>query len=222
VAVIAVVLIGGGIGMQAWRSSRDPVAPGRAVAASPVPVEQARPLAFGDPVAPVTLRLYEDFHCPHCADFEEAYAPVINAAVDRGEVRLQLYPMAFVDEGSVRAAGAMACAAEAGFGRAFYAGLFDNPDLDWRTEQLLALGASVAPLTEGAGSPGAGASAAPAGFAACVLQDRHRAWVDSINAAGDSAGVTQTPTLFLNDQPVDITRLDPAGLARSIAEAAAL
>ena len=62
--------------------------------------------------------------------------------------RIELYPMAFIDEGSTAAANAMACAAEAGFGPAYYAGLFANRTLRWSDDQLLELAGVVgAPAT---------------------------------------------------------------------------
>ena len=87
--------------------------------------------------------MYEDFHCPHCADFEEQFGPVITQAQESGAARVELYPMAFIDEGSAAAANAMACAAEAGFGQAFYLGLFANHTLQWSDEQLIDLATKV-------------------------------------------------------------------------------
>ena len=45
---------------------------------------------------------------------------MLTAAQQSGQVRVELYPMAFIDEGSAAAANAMACAAEAGFGPSYY------------------------------------------------------------------------------------------------------
>ncbi len=44
--------------------------------------------------------------------------------------------MSFIDAGSAAAANGFACAAEAGFGAAFYTGLFANQNLDWSDSQL--------------------------------------------------------------------------------------
>jgi len=156
---------------------------------------------------PVTLSLYEDFHCPHCAEFEEEFAGVLTAAQQSGRVRLELYPMAFIDEGSAAAANGMACAAEAGFGPSYFAGLFANHTLQWSDEQLIEL-ARVS-----------GAEATPA-FTTCVTSKAHAGWVESINTAADQRGVTGTPTLFLDGKAVDVAGLTPTGLETMIAEAA--
>ena len=84
--------------------------------------------------------------------------------------------MAFIDAGSAAAANGFACAAEAGFGPAYYTGLFANPILDWSDDQLFALA-------------GAGRAATPTAGRFSDLRDgaAHAGWVDSINAAADAA-----------------------------------
>ena len=93
---------------------------------------------------------------------------MLDAARQAGRIRLEIYPMAFIDAGSTAAANAFGCAAEAGFAPGYYAGLFGNPILRWSDDQLLALPAAV------------GATSTPA-FAACVTGRTHAGWVDSIN-----------------------------------------
>ena len=84
IAVIAgfvVVVVAAGIGFQAWRTNRSPsAAPSTSVSASPVTISNGRPIVLGSPQAPTTITLYEDFHCPHCAEFEEQFGPVITAS----------------------------------------------------------------------------------------------------------------------------------------------
>lgn len=206
---LVVLLVGGGVGLQAWRTNRAPsveVAPPVATA-SPVTVRSGQPLVFGPADAPVTLRLYEDFHCPHCADFEEEFGPVIADAQAAGQARLALYPMAFIDAGSAAAANAMACAAESGFGPGYYAGLFANASLSWSNEQLLELAEQV----------NGGVSEQ---FRSCVTSRRHAGWVESINAVARAEGVTGTPALYLNDQLVHLADLTPDELRARVAEAA--
>ena len=104
VALVAfvVLLVGGGIGFQAWRTNRTPTAAPAALpmASGPATITHARPLVWGSAETPVTLTLYEDFHCPHCAEFEEQFAGVLTAAQQSGQVRVEFYPMAFIDDGS--------------------------------------------------------------------------------------------------------------------------
>jgi protein-disulfide isomerase len=208
VAIFLVVVVAGGIAFQAWRTSRAPSAmPSAAASASPVTISNGRPIPLGSAEAPVTITLYEDFHCPHCAEFEEQFGPIMSRAQEAGAARVELYPMAFIDQGSVTAANAMACAAEDGFGQAYYRGLFANHTLKWSDPQLIELAAKVS------GSPSEA-------FRTCVMRRAHADWVTSINAAADTNGVAQTPTMLINRKEVDITTLTPEALQAMISDAA--
>jgi protein-disulfide isomerase len=202
------VVVAAGIGFQAWRTNRSPsVAPSSSVSASPVTITNGKPIVLRPSQAPATISLYEDFHCPHCAEFEEQFGPVITQAQQSGAARVELYPMAFIDDGSVAAANAMACAAEAGFGQNYYLGLFANHTLQWRDEQLIELAAKVGGLPTAA-------------FQTCVTRKAHAGWVSSIGAAAEKNGVSATPTMFINGEPVDITKLTPEALQTMITSAA--
>ena len=138
-AVVAValvlVIVGGGVALQAWRTSRAPSAVPGATAGpaglTPASITSGSPIRFGQTGAPVTITMYADFHCPHCVDLEEEIGPTLTAAQQSGRVTLELYPMAFIDAGSTAASNAVACAAEAGFGEPYYRGLFANSALKW-------------------------------------------------------------------------------------------
>ena len=207
IAAFVLVVVAGGIGLQAWRTSRSPSAvSSTSASASPATINNGQPIVLGSAEAPTTITLYEDFHCPHCAEFEEQFGPIITQAQESGAARLELYPMSFIDEGSAAAANAMACAAEAGFGQPFYLGLFANHTLRWSDEQLLDLAAKV------------GRSPSEA-FKTCVTTNAHADWVSSINAAADKNGVVQTPTLLINGKTVDIANLTPDALKAMITSA---
>ncbi|MBA3530189.1 MAG: thioredoxin domain-containing protein [Propionibacteriaceae bacterium] len=205
---VVILVVGGGIGLQAWRTQRAPSAvPARAASFAPVTIENGRPIVLGKAEAPVRVQLYEDFHCPHCADFETEFGPTITAEQDAGRLAVELYPMSFIDAGSASAANAMACAAEAGFGQPYYLGLFANHTLQWRDGQLIELAAQVT-------------SNVPDQFNTCVTSKAHQSWADSINAAAQTKGVTSTPTMFLNGNPVDVSGQTPESLKTMIEEAA--
>jgi protein-disulfide isomerase len=208
---LLVVLVGGGIGLQAWRTSRAPSATPSQTGAStgPVTITSGQPIVLGRAGAPVKIKLYEDFHCPHCAEFEEAFGATITAAQDAGTAAVALYPMSFIDQGSATAANAMACAAEAGFGQGYYTGLFANHTLQWSNQQLISLADQVT------------GGKTPDSLKTCVEQARHMDWVQSINAAADQAGVNSTPTMFINDKPIDIGTLTVDELDQLISAAAA-
>jgi protein-disulfide isomerase len=207
VAAFVLVVVAAGIGLQAWRTYRSPsAAPSSSVSASPVTIATRQPIVLGSSQAPTTITLYEDFHCPHCADFEEQYGPIIIQAQESGAARVELYPMSFIDEGSAAAANAMACATEAGFGQAYYRGLFANHTLQWSDPQLIELAAEIG------GSP-------PETFRTCVTSKAHADWVSSIDAAAEQNGVAQTPTMLINGKSVDIANLTPDALKAMITNA---
>ncbi|GEK81296.1 DsbA family protein [Agrococcus baldri] len=75
--------------------------------------------------------LYVDFLCPHCGTFEAAYGDELGAAVEAGEVALEIRPLTFMDrsspdEYSTRAANAFAAVADEfpGSAWAFHRALF--------------------------------------------------------------------------------------------------
>jgi protein-disulfide isomerase len=206
--VVFLLLVGGGTAFQSWRTLRDPSAPTTVdPSLTPVPIAEGKPIVLGSADAPVKLRLYEDFHCPHCAEFEEEFGPVLTAAQNSGQAAVEVYPMSFIDSGSAAAANAMACAAEAGFGSAYYRGLFANPTLQWNDDQLIALAEQVTPAPSDA-------------FRTCVTTRAHASWVSSINATAEANGVNSTPTVFLNGAQLDLASLTPQTLQTMIDEAA--
>ncbi len=203
-AALVLVVVAGGIGLQAWRTGR---APSPVVVADPssppAMITTGQPVTFGAADAPKVVTVFADFHCPHCAEFDESYGPVLDSARQAGRIRLEVYPMAFIDAGSTAAASAFGCAVEAGFAPGYYAGLFGNPILRWSDDQLLALPEAV------------GAASTPA-FAACVTGRTHAGWVESINAAANQRGVTATPTVLVDGVVVDVSELTPDDLAAKI------
>ena len=64
------------------------------------------------------LSFYEDFQCPHCAAFEQAFGPTVNKLIDTGAVAADYYMVAILnssanDQYSTRAANAGYCVAAA-------------------------------------------------------------------------------------------------------------
>jgi protein-disulfide isomerase len=210
VVAVVVLVVGGGLGFQAWRTYRSPsaVTPPVAITDAPQTLVDGQPIRLGADSAPAKIALYEDFHCPHCADFEEELGPTLTAAQNAGTAQIDLYPMSFIDPGSTAAANAMACATEAGFGQRYYLGLFANHTLQWSDAQLVDLAGKV------------GASAG-GDFETCVTSRAQQGWVDSINAAAERNGVTGTPTMFLNGAAVPVKGLTVAKLQGMIDSAAA-
>lgn len=109
-AALAVILFAGvWLGVSASRSrSADPAAAGG-----------DRTIGVGQTTAPVRVDVYQDFMCPYCGQFEQVNGPVLAGLVEEGVVRLEIHPIAFLDQlsqgtkFSTRAANAFVTAAQA-------------------------------------------------------------------------------------------------------------
>lgn len=155
----------------------------------PVKVEKGKPITLGKKDAPVTLTTYEDFRCPHCQEMHKKLGSTISDLQEEGKVKVALNILPVIDQqdqqhGSARAGNAMACAAEEGFGQAYYKGLFDNAGKNWTNSQLLNLADKV-------GKP-------KKDFSSCVKDSKHQDWVQSVAQKAQDKNVTSTPTVFIN------------------------
>lgn len=146
-----------------------------------------RCVSMGDADASVTLVEVSDFGCSHCQNFHQNTAEPLKAEfVDSGDVRWLFVPFALSDT-TLPAASAAMCAAEQDqyfeFTDAMYA----------------------APLGESLSSEGITAAAEATGldmeaFETCVDDRRYNEVISMNSAAASLAGVTGTPTFFLNDE----------------------
>jgi hypothetical protein len=75
-AGLVAVVVGGGIGLQAWRTGRSPAPVAVAEpSAPPATITAGLPVTFGMADAPRLVTVFADFHCAHCAEFDENYGP---------------------------------------------------------------------------------------------------------------------------------------------------
>ncbi|WP_168207528.1 DsbA family protein [Microlunatus elymi] len=207
IGIIVVVVIAAVV-YQSWRAGRKPEAATGQPSFGPVQVTDAQPIVLGKADAPVTMTLFEDFRCVHCADFEEKLGPTITGLQRDGAVKVELFALSGVDpeHGSISAANAMACAATTGKGQPFYASLFANYGMEWSDKQLLELGSQLGLSSDD--------------FTSCVTGQQHRSWVDSMAAVANQRNVTATPTVFINDklQP-DAAKWSPDQLKAAVSAA---
>lgn len=201
VAVVLIVIVIFGL-VQWQRSSIDTTAsfPG-AVAAGPE--SDAKPgmgdgVGVGDPDAPVTVELFEDFSCPHCAEFEMEAPELLEPYLDKGQVRIVYYPMTLdsftqAGYGNDTAANAFACAADEPDPdpAAYHSALFANQQNQqtW-TDQV---------LIDVADQAGIGSDK----FDACVQRNSFGEWVRSIDQTATDRGVVGTPTVYVDGEQVD-------------------
>ena len=84
----------------------------------------------GQPAAPVTIDVYEDFLCPFCERFETRNGDALTAALNEGKVKVNYHALNILDARttppgySTLAANAALCAVPAGIWPAFHARLF--------------------------------------------------------------------------------------------------
>lgn len=171
--------------------------------------------------APSTLTVWEDFRCPACAQFENAFRPVIHELEKAGALKAEYHLATIIDgnmggTGSLRAANAAACAQDVGRFAPYHDLLYQNQPAE--TDDAFAKNSR---LLELAGKVD-GLAAAP-GFRACVEGGAHDKWVEKSAEAFRTGGFSGTPTVLLNGEVVfpkkgdeDIT---PDNLKKWVAEA---
>lgn len=190
------LLVLAGVGFNWWRSRQITVGSGNGQPSQTVPrltPQSGQPLVYGNPQAPTTVDVYEDFKCGHCVEFEHTYGPVLDQLREEGKIKVAYHPMAFVTPASKTAANGFACAAEAGYGPWLYNQVFRNAATNWTNQTVIALGQKA---------PGYQPS-----FDQCVTSGKHLGYVESIGTAAKAQGVTSTPTLLVNGAPLDIATL---------------
>ena len=209
-AVVAVLVVAVGIGalVQAQRNSTSTSS--TAPAGTSGTANQT--IAVGAAGAAVTVTLYEDFQCPACKNLHDGSAATLASLVDKGTVRLEYRPIAFLDrfsstEYASRALNAAACvvnAKPAAF-TAFHGLLFDNQPAENTA------GLTDASLAELAGQAGAD------GLASCIADRTFSGWVKNVTDQSSKDKVNGTPTVLVNGTVLQDTT--PAGLTAAVTSA---
>jgi protein-disulfide isomerase len=160
---------------------------------------------LGDPGAPVTLTIFEDFQCPFCLAFNLAFEQIIvEEYVAEGDVLLEFKHYTILGDESVAAARASVCAAEQGrfwhlHNRFFLvqaqAGQLEDEELNvgrFSDENL-------ATFAEEAGAD-------RAEFDACYAGDDSLAKVQADFTEARTLGIRGTPTLLIDGEVVQTPR----------------
>ncbi|MGA7690105.1 MAG: thioredoxin domain-containing protein [Jiangellales bacterium] len=166
---------------------------------------------YGEDSAPVVMDEWIDFSCPACATFTAALGETISEQVAAGELKVIYHPVSFINAGSARAANALGCAVDQGSTNEFYDAVFaaqgEESGDGVTNEELVSIGASV-----GIESPE---------FSQCVNDGTYDGWADNLDVAQVEAGVTGTPTIFLNGELTDLPAFEPQALLDAIEAAKA-
>ncbi|MFE0590517.1 DsbA family protein [Micromonospora echinospora] len=147
---------------------------------------------------PVTVDVYEDFICPACKQFEQLSGPTLNTLVEQGKIRVVYHPVAYLNrfsstQYSTRASAASGCAAEGGRYREYAGALFERQPPEGGA------GLSDDELTDIA----AGVGLDRDGFASCLREGTFKPWTEHVTEEASRAGITGTPTVLVDGEPVE-------------------
>jgi protein-disulfide isomerase len=164
---------------------------------------------LGDPNAPVLVETYEDFLCPHCADFTAELGPVLLDLVRDGTVRWDYKYRVIGGSNSLTANMAAECAADQGMFWEYHEEMFRQFSFHGKS--------ALFPdnLKQMAADMGMNAKQ----FNHCLDSKQHLAAIQEIDQAAAARGVNGTPTIFINGQRYNGPRT-PEDFRAAIAAAA--
>jgi hypothetical protein len=149
------------------------------------------------------LVVFEDPQCPYCRRFEDASGDLLRREVAAGAVAVEYRMRAMLGPESLRAANALALAAEAGrfdqFRRELFAAQPPEHSGGFTVEDLLALGRRVDLRDQD--------------FVTGVREGRYEAWVAEVERSFQEEDPQGTPAALLDGEPIDRETLyDPEAL----------
>lgn len=169
---------------------------GEIVTVTPAALPDADGLSLGDPNAPVTIDVFEDFQCPACQRFTENTEPlIIENLVATGQARYVFHNYPFLDGNTVgtsgesdQAANASMCANEQDKFWEMHSILYAN----WNGENRGAF--NTRRLQAMAESLGLDMDA----FNSCFRANKYESEIQADFDLGRQMGVSGTPTIFVN------------------------
>ncbi|MFC9623556.1 thioredoxin domain-containing protein [Streptomyces sp. NPDC056930] len=199
VGVLALAAVVGVIAANTGDNGGKSKTAGPAVAPSGATGKDSLAIQVGADNAPSTLTIWEDFRCPVCAQFENAFRDTIHQLERTGQIKVEYHLATIIDgnlggSGSLRAANAAACAQDAGKFSAYHDVLYRN-----QPQESVDAFADNAKLIELSGKvPGL----ETAGFRSCVEDGKHDSWVKKSNTTFLKGGFEGTPTALLNGESI--------------------
>jgi len=159
----------------------------------------------GNPDAPVTLEEFGDFQCPPCGKFSEFVEELLKEYNPRLRLVFRNFPLS----GHEHAREAALAAEAAGLQGKFW----EMHDTLYREQDTWSKAPNVRELFESyAGTIGLDVDQ----FKKDMDGDKARERVDSDRALADFLGVKATPTLFINNRPVEPKDKNPEGVRATI------
>lgn len=190
IGIVAVVLFAALVGIGVYWNQRpaDVVTPANSTASG---------TTVGNPSAPKTIDVYQDFQCPACKQFEQQSGSTVDQIVASGQAKVIYHPVAILDRASPdryssRASAASGCAADAGVFAPYLKLLYENQPTEGQPgltdEKLIALG------EQAGGGPG---------FAACVQSQKYAPWTAEVTEQASKDGLQGTPTVKVDGQQIE-------------------
>lgn len=220
VGVLALAAVIGVIAANSGGKSGKDTASGPAVGPSGATGKDSLAIQVGADDAPSTLTIWEDFRCPVCAQFENAFRDTVHQLENSGQIKVEYHLATIIDgnlggSGSLRAANAAACAQDAGKFPAYHDVLYSNQPAE--TDDAFGKNAKLIDLAgkaDGLDTPA---------FRSCVNDGTHDAWVQKSNTAFREGGFQGTPTALLNGEAIfpkkGNEQISVANLKKWVAEA---
>lgn len=161
---------------------------------TPVNVSTGNFPVLGNKNAKVTVIEFADFRCPYCEQFFTNTEPqLMKDYVDTGKVKFAFRNYAFLGPASIVAADAAECANDQGKFWAFHDYLYKNQPPETDTTMY-----NTDTLTQAAASLGMNSDQ----FKNCLANKTDDSKVSQDLADGNKAGVSGTPTFFVNGVPL--------------------
>ncbi len=169
-----------------------------------------------NPKAKLKVVVYEDFLCPYCREFESSSRSALRAAADKGTVQVEYRPFHLLqDDYSTQALSAWSAVLQKGTAKqalALHDLLYDNQPYEQATDK-------PGPTQFVAWAKKAGVT--DSSVLAAVRKASNPDFVDAADAAAEKAGVTGTPTVFVNGKQLQGTSVsdEVSNLEKMISQA---
>lgn len=159
----------------------------------------------GNPDAPVTLEEFGDFQCPPCGTFATFSVALLKEYDSRLRIVFRNFPLSAHEHAREAALAAEAAGLQGRF--------WEMYDVLYREQVFWSYAPNARQLFESyAGTIGLNLDQ----FRKDVDSEKVKERVDSDRARGDSLGVKVTPTMFINNQPLEPKDKNPEGVRAAI------
>ena len=203
--VASVGLITLASGTMLYRAKRVALSPNLKLQGAPAKGRDKTGHTLGKPDAPVVLEEFGDFECPPCGNLSEPINQLERDYRERLCVIFHNFPLANHQHARDAAQAAEAAALQDRF--------WQMHDVLYREQALWSKAADVRSLFKAyAGTIGVNV----AQFEKDIESEEVKRRVATDQQKGAVMGVSTTPSIFVNDQPVPVPQLNPAGLRAAV------